>query len=298
MSGPTVPTIYRKARRPDLNGNRNFLFCCDCLDLLDKLGDDVLDLIYIDPPFCTQGTRRAASRLGYADQWPGGLTGYIEFLRPRLRQMRRVLKRTGTIFVHLDYRTVHYVKVAMDEIFGQGHFLNEIIWSYRTGGVPRRWFSRKHQTILVYAKHLGEHKFHVCRDGKFRTDGLNLDEDGRPYKSTRRGRLYFDRRGPVLTDVWDIPFLSTVGLERVGYPDQKPLKLLERILKCCTDQDDRVADFFAGSGTTLMAAKQLNRRYVGCEINPEAIDLIVRRLQTDTPIGHDRAEPVSKEKKA
>jgi len=256
----------------------NFLFRCDCLPLLGALDDEVLDLIYIDPPFCTQGRRSGRGGVGYVDRWHDGLEGYLDFLRPRLAEMRRVLKPTAAIFVHLDYRTVHYVKLELDRIFGLGNFMNEIIWSYRTGGVSRRWLGRKHQTILAYAKSLGRHKFHVVRDGRFRTDGLNVDEAGRPYKSTTRGRLYFDPRGPALTDVWEIPFLSTVGNERIGYPDQKPLKLLERIIGCCTDPGDRVADFFAGSGTTLLAAERLTRRWLGCEINQGALALIRRRL--------------------
>jgi DNA modification methylase len=274
--------IHHEARKVDLGGGQNLLFCCDCLDLLAKLDDDSLDLVYIDPPFCTQGHRKRGLDQAYLDQWPGGLDSYLEFLNPRLEQMRRILKATGTIFVHLDYRAVHYVKLALDRLFGYEHFLNEIIWSYRTGGVSKRWFSRKHQTILAYAKDSKRHKFHVQRNGQFRTDGLSYDEQGRPYKSTRRGRLYFDRRGPILTDVWEIPFLSTVGRERAGYPDQKPIKLLERIITSCTDPDDRVADFFVGSGTTVLAANRLGRRWLGCDINPNAIKLADRRAKAES----------------
>jgi len=219
--------------------------------------------------------------MGYTDHWSNGLDGYLSFLRPRLEHIHRVLKPTGTMFVHLDYRTSHYVKTALDQIFGYENFMNEIIWSYRTGGVSRRWFGRKHQTILAYAKRLGEHKFHVLREGWFRTDGLNIDSQGRPYKTTRRGRLYFDPRGPALTDVWEVPFLSTVGSERVGWPDQKPVKLLERIIACCSDPDNLVGDFFCGSGTTLVAANRLARRWVGCDICKDAVDLTYNRLQRE-----------------
>ncbi len=257
----------------------NYLICDDCLNVLRSLPDESIDLIYIDPPFCTQSRRNTTKDSHrYEDYWSEGLKGYLEFLTPRLEEMRRVLKMSGSIFIHLDYRTVHYVRVELDRIFGGRNFMNEIIWSYRTGGVGRRWFSRKHQNILVYAKKLGQHKFRVIREGKFRTDGLNYDEKGKPYKTTRKGRLYFNPAGPVLTDVWDIPFLSTVGKERTGYPDQKPIELLLRIIRAVTDENDMVADFFVGAGTTLHAAEILNRRWLGVDINPLAVKLSGRRL--------------------
>jgi len=196
-----------------------------------------------------------------------------------LEQIYRVLKKTGSLFIHLDYRSVHYVKVELDRIFGDTKFLNEIIWSYSTGGLSKKWFARKHQSILAYAKNAGMHTFHPIRSGTFRTDGLNYDEDGRPYKSTKKGRLYFNPEGPVLTDVWEIPFLSTVGLERTGYPDQKPLALVERIIQATTNEGDRVADFFAGSGTPAMAARRMGRRWLAVDTNPAAIRIIQDRFE-------------------
>jgi len=264
--------------RVEISRHANAVFRCDCADLLGRVGDEAIDLIYIDPPFCTQARRNGASGANYGDSWRDGLDGYLEFLEARLRPMHRVLSRRGSLFVHLDYRTVHYVKVMLDRIFGPENFMNEIIWSYRTGGVAKQWFGRKHQTVLAYAKRLGEHTFHQLREGEYRTDGMNYDEEGRPYKMTKKGRLYFDRRGPAVTDVWEIPFLSTVGREREGYPDQKPLKLLERIVGCCSNEGDVVADFFCGSGTALVAAKRLKRRWVGCDVNPDAVVLARKRL--------------------
>ena len=205
------------------------------------------------------------------DRWAGGLVGYLGFLRPRLEEMRRLLKPTGTLYVHLDWHAVHYVKTVLDGIFGYDHFLNEIIWSYRTGGRNTRWFARKHDTILVYAREKGRQKFHVIREGEYRTDGLNYDERSKPYKNTKAGRLYFHADGPAVTDVWEIPFLSTVSLERTGYPTQKPEALLERIITASSDADDVVADFFCGSGTTLAVAKRIGRRWVGCDVSPEAV---------------------------
>jgi DNA modification methylase len=266
---------------------------------MSSLPDGCCDLVYADPPFFTGKNHRQtrprqhgkrspdpgpASQSGHevADSWPGGLESYLGFLRPRLEQMRRLLKDTGTLYVHLDWHAVHYVKVMLDEVFGFDHFLNEIIWWYRTGGRNTRWLARKHDTILAYARVMGRQKFHVLRDGTFRTDGMNHDEDGRPYKQTRAGRLYFHPDGPALTDVWELPFLSTVSLERTGYPTQKPEALLERIVQISTDPGDTVADFFCGSGTTLAVADRLDRRWIGCDISPDAVGIARSRLASRT----------------
>lgn len=251
----------------------------DNLEFMAGLPTGAIDLIYADPPFFTGKPRTPVSgRHTFADSWPGGLCDYLAFLRPRIEEMRRLLKPTGLLFVHLDWHAVHYVKVMLDELFGYDHFVNEIVWSYRTGGQSRRWFARKHDTILAYARCVDRHKFHVQRDGVFRTEGLNVDEDGRPYKNTRSGRLYFNPEGPAMTDVWELPFLSTVSLERTGYPTQKPEALLERIILACSDEGDVVADFFCGSGTTLAVAHRLGRRWLGCDILADAVDMARRRL--------------------
>jgi len=212
------------------------------------------------------------------DAWPGGPDRFLEFLRPRLVQMHRLLSPRGTLHVHLDWHAVHYAKVALDRIFGPDNFLNEIIWSYRTGGCSRRWFPRKHDTILVYARCAGRHTFQPQRGGAFRTDGLKTDSSGRLYKNTTRGRLYFHHGGPLLTDVWEIPFLSTVSRERTGYPAQKPEKLLERIVLAWSRPGDLVADFFCGSGTTAVVAARTGRRWLACDISPQAVQITRRRL--------------------
>jgi DNA modification methylase len=263
---------------------KNTLTCADCLDFMTGLPDACCDLIYADPPFCT-GKRQASGDTGheYDDAWPGGLESYLEFLQPRLAHFHRLLKASGTLWLHLDWHAVHYVKVRLDEIFGYDNFLNEVVWSYRTGGRSSRWFARKHDTLLVYARHAGRHTFNVLRDGCFRTDGLKRDEHGRPYKNTRAGRLYFHADGPAMTDVWEIPFLSTVSLERTGYPTQKPEALLERIIQSSTHPDDLVGDFFCGSGTTLAVAQRLGRRWLGCDISPEAIEISGQRLARLAP---------------
>jgi len=254
--------------------------CADNLKVMARMPDSCCNLIYADPPFFTgKEQTQSDGRHKFGDSWPGGLAGYLDFLKPRLQQMHRLLKPAGALYVHLDWHAVHYVKVMLDDIFGYRNFLNEIIWSYRTGGRSTRWFARKHDSILVYARQIGKHKFHVLRDGEFRTDGMNYDEKGRPYKTTKKGRLYFHPDGPALTDVWEIPFLSTVALERTGYPAQKPEALLERIIRAGTDTGDVVADFFCGSGTTLAVAQRLKRKWIGCDASTQAVKLARKRLK-------------------
>lgn len=265
-------------RRPSRGG---VVECGDSLALLSTLGDGCCDLIYVDPPFTSSGTHRQrvepASDL--QDVRAGGLPQYLAFLRPRLVEMQRVLSSRGSLCVHLDWRTVHHVKVLLDELFGPHNFLNEIVWSYRTGGRPGKWFSRKHDTLLLYAKSIGRHTFNRLHDGQYRTQDLLFTEDGRPYKSTRNGPVYFHPQGPALPDVWEIPFLSTVSKERTGYPYQKPEALLERIVLASSNEGDLVADFFCGSGTTLAVAKRLGRRWLGCDINTDAVAITRQRLE-------------------
>lgn len=251
----------------------------DNLAFVQALPDGSCDLIYADPPFMTE-RRRTTGRdaTGFDDRFGASIDAYLAFLRPRCDQMRRLLSERGSLYLHLDWRTVHEVKVMLDGVFGRRNFLNDIIWHYRTGGGSRKWFARKHDTILLYAKHAGRHTFHVQRAGQYRTDGLLHDAAGRPFKKTRNGPLYFHPGGPALTDVWDIPFLSTVSRERTGYPTQKPLALLERIIESSSNENDVVADFFCGSGTTPAAAQRLGRRWIACDVLHEAVRIAAERL--------------------
>ncbi len=275
------PTSHGRAR-PEPNGGS--IACADNVVFMRSFEGACCDLIYADPPFnsnrkVTQGGR---SSEGFDDRHGGGLDGYLAFLRPRLVEMRRLLSPRGLLCVHLDWHSVHYVKVMLDEILGRDHFLNEIVWSYRSGGRPARWFARKHDTLLLYARQIGKHTFNRLRGGTYRTLDLRTADDGRLYKSTRNGPIEFHPDGPVLPDVWDIPFLSTVSNERTGYPTQKPEALLVRVIRSCSNEGDLVADFFCGSGTTLVTAKRLKRHWLGCDINPEAIAITRRRLARTT----------------
>lgn len=255
--------------------------CGDNLAFLRSLPDGGCDLIYADPPFNLNRIIGPTKRhqATFDDRHGDGIRGFLDFIRPRLVEMRRLLSPSGCLYVHLDWRTVHYVKVMLDEVFGRDCFLNEIIWTYRSGGVAKRWFARKHDTILLYSREPGTHTFNQLRQGEYRTLDLRMSSDGRPFKQTRNGRLYFHPDGPVIPDVWDIPFLSTVSNERVGYPTQKPEALLERIIRASSNEGDVVADFFCGSGTTLAVADRLQRRWLGCDINPDAVAITRRRLE-------------------
>jgi len=241
-------------------------------------------LAYADPPFNSDRVVGAAHRRSprFVDRHPDGMSGYLAFLRPRLREMIALLAEEGTLWVHLDWRAAHYVKILLDELLSPNHLLNEIIWSYRSGARPARWFARKHDTILVYARNPGRHVFNRLREGTYRTKDLLEDEHGRPYKSTRNGRVYFHPDGPAMSDVWDLPILSTVSKERTGYPTQKPEALLERIIRAGSHEGDLVGDFFCGSGTTLAVAARLNRRWIGCDENPDAVVVATRRLDAAT----------------
>src|SRR5215475_15678828 len=156
------------------------LVSCDNLTLLPTLPAGLCDLVYLDSPFATGKVRQTAGEEhSFDDRWSGGVKEFLQFLHPRLIEVHRVMAEHATLYLHLDWRTAHYVRVQLDTIFGAENFLNEVIWHYRTGGVSQRWFGRKHDTILVYAKKLGSHRFNVLREGIYRTDGLNRDEDGR-----------------------------------------------------------------------------------------------------------------------
>lgn len=227
------------------------LICGDNLIEMGKLDSDSVDLIYADPPFNTGKDFGA-----YNDN--RGFEEYLDFIKVRLVQMHRLLKPTGSLYLHLDSRFCHYIKVMLDGIFGIRNFINEIIWCYGLGGSSPKAFSRKHDCILFYSK----------------SSDYYFNKPQTPATSNRmRGQL----KG--LTDIWaDIPSLNNKAKERIGYPTQKPIKLLTRIISTSSNPGNLVLDPFCGSGTTCAAAKQLNRRFVGIDINNDAIEIAKTRL--------------------
>jgi site-specific DNA-methyltransferase (adenine-specific) len=263
--------------------------------------DEWVDLIYIDPPFNTgkvqsrtrlrterdpdgdrtgfQGARYRTTVLGQ-QSFPDLFDDYLAFLEPRLREGRRVLKPHGSLYFHIDYRESHYCKVLLDQIFGREAFLNEIIWAYDYGGRPRDRWPPKHDTIFLYARTPGQHRF-------------NRDQVERiPYMAPGLVGEQKARKGKLPTDTWWHTIVSPTGKEKTGYPTQKPVGILRRMLQASSREGDLVLDFFAGSGTAGEAALQLKRRFCLVDNNPEAIEVMTRRFNghpvefVDMPAGH------------
>ena len=260
---------------------RNRLLHGDAPAVAALLPDASVDLIYADPPFFT-GKRRQQRGNGasFGDAWRGGVDGYLLWLRPLLREFHRLLAPAGTLYVHLDWHAVHYVKVELDRIFGAEHFLNEVIWHYGLGAArSRSHFLRKHDTLLVYRRGPGA-TFHVLRGAvtpamadKYRHE----DERGRYMHS--RGRRYYLQGGKPLDSVWDIPAIAATSRERLGYPTQKPEALLERVVRASSDPGDLVLDLFCGSGTTPAVAQRLGRRWIAADRSWDAVALTAARLR-------------------
>ncbi|MDH5642096.1 MAG: site-specific DNA-methyltransferase [Nitrospira sp.] len=232
-------------------------------------------LVYADPPFFS-GKVRSNGKSGpaYDDRWPGGLQQYLAFLRGLIESARPVLCERGVIALHLDWRASHYARIELERAFGADRFVNEIIWSYRTGGLSRNRLGRKHDTILVFAKGR-QHKFNVIREKSYLShhygySNVNIEEDEQgPYTLA------------ALRDVWEIPALRGNQREYKGYPTQKPLTLLSRLIECFTDRGDIVVDLCCGSGTTLVAATRAGRVAMGCDTGAEAVKLARRRLSEE-----------------
>jgi DNA modification methylase len=264
---------------PDLPANR--LIWGDNLHVMRQLPSESIDLIYIDPPFFSGrqyniifGDQNEVR--SFTDIWEGGMPGYLIWLNARLYEMKRLLKKTGSIYVHCDWHASHYIKVEMDKIFGYENFLNEIIWHYSAGAVGKKHFGRKHDTILRYGK---------TKDTAFYPDNIRV-----PYADSTLQRLMYSgarekniekvlqRGGKVPTDVWEIGIVQGNSVERIGYPTQKPEALVERIIKASTQEGDVVADFFCGGGTTPAVAQRLGRRWIACDQSRVAVAVTADRL--------------------
>lgn len=265
----------------------NLIIQGDNLSVVGQLPDASFPLIYLDPPFNTGRkqkrqsltTRRSAdgSRVGFGgrsyEQVRGTVLGYNDaftdywaFLEPRLEQAWRLLTPNGTLYVHLDYREVHYAKVLLDALFGRACFLNEIIWAYDYGARTKKKWPAKHDTILVYVKDPANYVFNaeVVDREPYMAPGLVTPEKA--------------ALGKLPTDVWWHTIVSPTGKEKTGYATQKPEGILRRIIQASSSPGDWVLDFFAGSGTTGAVAQQLGRRFVLVDENPDAIAVMQARL--------------------
>ncbi|MCI0557979.1 MAG: site-specific DNA-methyltransferase [Nitrososphaera sp.] len=264
----------------------------DCLSELTRIGNGTVDLVYLDPPFFTNKrhsaiTRDRAKKFSFTDVWDG-LSEYAQFMEARLRQVHRILRDTGSIFVHCDSSANFLLRGLLDEVFGKDQFRSEIIWAYRRWSNSARSLMPSHQTIFFYSK-TPEYKFHRVYSTYSETTNVDQilqlrarDEYGvSKYAMDRDGNVVFgeEKKGVPLSDVWEIPFLNPKAKERAGYPTQKPVLLLERIIEISTNRGDLVVDPFCGSGTTLVAATLLGRRSLGIDCSAEAADLARRRLK-------------------
>lgn len=267
----------------------NKLIEADNLSVLKSMPDESVQLIYVDPPFNTgrkqeRGgviTKRSETgdRVGFKGQrfetirstvlsYDDEFADYWSFLEPRLEQAWRLLKQTGTLYVHLDYREAHYAKVLLDALFGRECFLNEIIWAYDYGGKSKSRWPAKHDTILVYVKDPSSYFFN--------SDAV----DREPYMAPGLVTPEKAALGKLPTDVWWHTIVSPTGKEKTGYPTQKPEGILRRVIQASSQEGDLVLDFFAGSGTTGAVAAALGRNFVLVDQNPQSIGVIEKRLKT------------------
>lgn len=267
----------------------------DCLPLLNEMKSGCVDLAYLDPPFFTQKTQRLAPRdrsqeFSFEDRW-SSQKEYGEFLLERLRATHRVISDRGSIFVHCDRNAVHLVRLLLDEVFGCDNFRSEIIWHYRRWSNSQRGLLPAHQTILYYSK---SDQYIFNEIWTEYSPATNVDQILQRRSRDDFNKSVYDRddeghviangikRGVPLGDVWDIPFLNPKAKERTGYPTQKPLLLLERIIALATNEGDCVLDPFCGSGTTLVAAQALNRAAIGIDVSEDAVKLTRTRLLSPT----------------
>ncbi|MDO4740040.1 MAG: site-specific DNA-methyltransferase [Eubacteriales bacterium] len=294
--------VYARAERPH-DAGADGLFCLEDVrealpGLLEKYAGTV-QTVYIDPPFASGQTYRMRVCAG-AEDWKKGAGSLVQeaytdpadmdeaeaLIRSMIVGAKELLCENGLLFVHVDWRLSGRVRRLLDELFGEDHILNEIVWSYQTGGRAKKYFSRKHDTIFLYRKG-EEYTFHienvaVKREGARRNHmRRQVDADGRVYRTIKSGGkvyTYYDDEPAYPGDVWDDLQMQQKDPQRTGYDTQKPLRLLERVILCSTEEGDLVADLCSGSGTTLEAAWRSGRRFLGVDKSPMAHLALRRRM--------------------
>ena len=271
----------------------NLPFMKSLLEQQDMAGK--INLIYIDPPFYSKANYRTEFKLhsekiskipvikqrAYHDIWEDGMEQYLRMLTERFILMRELLSEDGCLWVHLDWHSVHYVKVILDEIFGEKNFINEIIWNYKSGGVSKNYFARKHDTLLFYAKS-SQYYFKAQQEKSY-------NRDFKPYRFKGVSE-YKDELGWYtmvnMKDVWQINMVGRTSAERTGYATQKPEQLIERILESCTREGDLCADFFCGSGTLPAASDRMRRRWIACDLGDLAAVNTHKRMAVNSENGY------------
>ena len=271
----------------------NSIYCGDSKDVLRDFPDECVDLIYLDPPFFSNKNYEVIWKDGYEvrafeDRWKGGIEHYIGWMEERIRQCHRVLKPTGSIYLHCDAHASHYLKVMMDRIFGYKNLRSEIIWN--SGSVSgfksqKKGWIRQHDTILYYAKSdnftFNKH-YELYKEEYIKKMFKYHDENGRTYRKRDNKKQYLDEsKGMPIGDVWNIFSLQTItqSKEKLGYPTQKPEALLERIISASSNSLDVVLDPFCGCGTAVAVAEKLGRQWIGIDVSPTACRLMTDRLR-------------------
>lgn len=259
----------------------NRLIWGDNLHIMRQIPTNSVDLIYIDPPFFSGRQYNVMwgdnnEMRSFNDIWEGGLDGYLIWLNARLYEMKRMLKPTGSIYVHCDWHASHYIKVEMDKIFGYDNFRNEIVWHYyNIANVARKFFGRKHDVIMSYSK---------SANATYNWDDMREEYSPdsnwvRSSESYGDDRYKPDQRGKLMHDVWRLPTINNMAKERIGYPTQKPEALIEHIIKASSNEGDMVADFFVGGGTTAAVAQRLGRRWIAADQSRVAVSVTAERLK-------------------
>jgi site-specific DNA-methyltransferase (adenine-specific) len=270
----------------------NKIYKGNCLEKLTELKSNSVDLVYFDPPFYTQKkhslvTRDSSKKYEFSDSWES-LDDYLNLIESCLIECKRVLKHSGSVFLHCDKIASHYIRVTLDKVFGMKNFRSEIIWSYKRWSNSKKGLLNSHQNIYFYSKS-DEFKFNqyytnyapstnidqILQDREKTTNGKSI------YKTDENGNVVLgkEKKGVPLSDTWEIPYLNPKAKERVGYPTQKPVLLLKEIIKIVTDEGDLVIDPFCGSGTTCVAAKSMNRNFIGIDASSDAVQLANKRIE-------------------
>jgi len=298
---------------------KNTLWTRDNIEVLHGMNSDSVDLIYLDPPFNSKRLYSApigskAAGVAFKDTWTwndvneaylekmvsdypsivklietaqiydSGMAAYITYMAQRIIEMYRILKSTGSLYLHCDPTASHYLKIMLDGVFGENRFVNEIIWHYTSGGAGKKWFARKHDTILLYSK-TDKYYFSQQKYKRFLDKSKGYDPRIEYFKDEETGRDY---RLNIMPDVWtDIGIISPNGFERLGYPTQKPLKLLERIILSSSKEGDIVLDPFCGCATACVAAQKLQRQWLGIDIEEKATEILIERLSDDAGLFSD-----------
>ena len=264
----------------------------DCLEKLKEMASDKVDLIYFDPPFFTQRKHTLSNKdnsktYEFEDKYDS-IEDYLTLIERVLIESKRVLKNTGSVFLHCDKTASHHIRLVMDKILGKENFQSEIIWSYKRWSNAKKGLLNAHQVIFFYSKTI-DFKFNTHYTDYSATTNLDQilqdrerDENGKSvYKKDENGNAIIgkEKKGVPLSDVWEIPFLNPKARERTGYPTQKPVLLLNQIINIVTDEGDWVLDPFCGSGTTCVAAKSLKRQFIGIDMSADAAELANKRLE-------------------